>query len=302
MCLNGVVSSVKKLGAFVVKYRIPIMIIYGILLIPSAIGYFLTPNNYDILSYMPDDMNSKQGEQLLEGEFGLSGVGIIMVRGKELWEVQNLKKRIEEVKGVDSVMWIDDYTDIFIPVDFMEEEVREQFISGDSILLQVLFEENARSLPVSYTHLDVYKRQEEMCTKKIDILTGRTEYKGDLQDGIPHGKGTINFENGSVYSGDWKGGRMHGRGIFSWGPGSFLIGEWKENEADGYGTLRTFAGQSYIGQWRRDKFHGKGILSLPDGHRYAGEFKDGLFHGEGMMTRPDGEVLNGKWRKDRFKG
>lgn len=145
----------KKLGAFVVKYRIPIMIIYGILLIPSAIGYFLTPNNYDILSYMPDDMNSKQGEQLLEGEFGLSGVGIIMVRGKELWEVQNLKKRIEEVKGVDSVMWIDDYTDIFIPVDFMEEEVREQFISGDSILLQVLFEENARSLQTNLASREI---------------------------------------------------------------------------------------------------------------------------------------------------
>ncbi len=145
----------KKLGVFTVKYRIPIIIIYSILLIPAAIGYFLTPNNYDILSYMPDDMNSKQGEQLLEEEFGLSGVGIIMVRGKELWEVQNLKKRIEEVEGVDSVMWVDDYTDIFVPIEFIEEDIRTQFVSGDSVLLQVLFEENARSLQTNLASREI---------------------------------------------------------------------------------------------------------------------------------------------------
>jgi predicted RND superfamily exporter protein len=146
---------VKKLGVFAVKYRIPIIVVYVILLIPAAIGYFLTPNNYDILSYMPDDMNSKQGEQLLEEEFGLSGVGIIMVRGKELWEVQNLKKRIEEVEGVDSVMWVDDYTDIFVPIEFIEEDIRTQFISGDSVLLQVLFEENARSLQTNLASREI---------------------------------------------------------------------------------------------------------------------------------------------------
>lgn len=145
----------KKLGIFTIKYRIPIIIIYGILLIPAAIGYYFTPNNYDILSYMPDDMNSKQGEQLLEEEFGLSGVGIIMVRGKELWEVQNLKKRIEEVEGVDSVMWVDNYTDIFVPLEFIEENIRKQFISGDSVLLQVLFEENARSLQTNLASREI---------------------------------------------------------------------------------------------------------------------------------------------------
>lgn len=134
-----------KLGEFVVKNRTRIIIVYLVLLIPAIVGYIATPNNYDLLSYMPDELNSKQGEQLLEEEFELSGLGLIMTRDKQPWEVKELIASIERINGVDRVVWLGDYADIYVPAEFIEEEIRERFISGDTALLQVQFEENART-------------------------------------------------------------------------------------------------------------------------------------------------------------
>ena len=133
------------LGSFVVKYRKAIIIAYLIILIPSIAGYILTQTNYDLLSYMPDELNSKQGEQVLEAEFALSGMGLIMVRNKPAWQVEKLISAIEAVEGVDKVVWLGDYADIYVPVEFIEPVIKERFSSEDSVLLQVQFMENART-------------------------------------------------------------------------------------------------------------------------------------------------------------
>lgn len=134
-----------KLASFVVKHRKGIIVVYITLLIPSAIGYLITPHNYDLISYMPDEMNSKQGEQLLEEEFQLSGLGLLMVRDKKNWEINQLVKELEKIEGIDSVSWLKDYADIYVPVSFINEAVTERFTSGDTDLLQVYFSENARA-------------------------------------------------------------------------------------------------------------------------------------------------------------
>ncbi len=134
-----------KLGEFVVKYRKAIIIVYLVILIPSILGYIFTPSNYDLLSYMPDELNSKQGEQILEEKFELSGLGLLMARGKRSWEINRLIESLEIIEGVDNVVWLGDYADIYIPVEFIEADIKERFISGDNVLLQIQFTENARS-------------------------------------------------------------------------------------------------------------------------------------------------------------
>ncbi len=134
-----------NLGNLVVKYRKIIIAVYIILLLPAAIGYLLTDVNYDLLSYLPDDLNSKQGEVILEEEFSVSGEGLLMARGKKDYQVKALIEELETVGGVEEVLWLGDYADIYVPRDFIEPQIRDRFVSGETVLLQVRFIENARS-------------------------------------------------------------------------------------------------------------------------------------------------------------
>ncbi len=151
-------------GKFVVRYRKTIIITYLIILIPSIVGYALTRTNYDLLSYMPDGLNSKQGEQVLEEEFSLSGLGLIMVREKPGWQIEELISRLEGLEGVDRVAWLGNYADIYVPVEFIEPVIKERFASGDTVLLQVQFTENARS-----------KKTNEAAGRIKNIIDGDTD-------------------------------------------------------------------------------------------------------------------------------
>ena len=132
-------------GRFVVRYRKAIIALYLFLLIPSAIGYLATSVNYDLLSYMPGHLNSKQGEEILEEEFAISGLGLLMAKDKKNYEITGLIKELELVAGIDDIVWLGDYSDIFVPLDFIDPQVTERFVSGDTVLLQIKFRESARS-------------------------------------------------------------------------------------------------------------------------------------------------------------
>ncbi|HOJ12738.1 MAG TPA: MMPL family transporter, partial [Clostridiales bacterium] len=135
----------ERFSKYIVNHKIQVIVLFILLLIPSAIGALKTKSNYDILSYMPGDLNSREGEKILEEIFDLSGTGLIVINSKELWEMQKLKKEIESLSGVDSVISFDDFTDIVVPVDFMNSHIRDRFIKGESVLLQVNFKENSRA-------------------------------------------------------------------------------------------------------------------------------------------------------------
>jgi len=135
-----------NLGRYVVRYRKAIIVFYLLLIIPAAVGYLATGVNYDLLSYMPDDLNSKQGEQILEEEFATSGLGLLMARDKKLHEVENLAGNLESIRGIDEVIWLGDYSDIYMPQEFIDPQIRDRFVSDDTALLQIQFIENARSV------------------------------------------------------------------------------------------------------------------------------------------------------------
>ncbi len=127
----------EKLGRFIVRKRIFIIIIFLILLVPSILGMVKTKINYDLLSYLPDSLDSKKGQVILNENFGLAETVYLAVNGMEMWKVQEIKEKILEIKGVSAVDWLDDYADITVPPDFISDDIKENFISGNSTILQV---------------------------------------------------------------------------------------------------------------------------------------------------------------------
>ncbi|MCR5654555.1 MAG: MMPL family transporter [Lachnospiraceae bacterium] len=130
----------KSFGGWVVKHRIVILIVSVLLLIPSAIGYFGTRVNYDILSYLPKDIETMKGQEILENEFGTGAFSMVVVEGMDYKDVAKLKESVENVDHVKSVIWYDSVADLSFPVEFLPQEVRDVFNNGDATLMAVLFD------------------------------------------------------------------------------------------------------------------------------------------------------------------
>ena len=165
-----------RISTFVVKHRKLILTLTVLLIIPSIIGYLSTRENYDILSYMPGNLNSKQGEEILEENFNLSGQAFVVVENTEVWKVKELKSRLETVEGVEKVVWLDDFEDIALPVEFMNPDIRENFISGDFTILVIQFTDNARAESTMLAVEEIRK----ICGHKV-LFGGEPVIMNDMQ-------------------------------------------------------------------------------------------------------------------------
>ena len=130
----------KAFGKGIVKARFLILIVSIALLIPSAIGYFNTRVNYDILSYLPGDIETMVGQDILANDFGTGAFSMCVVEGMEFKDVAKLKAKIEDVDHVKKVIWYDSVADLSIPVEILPEDVQEVFINGDATMMAVLFD------------------------------------------------------------------------------------------------------------------------------------------------------------------
>lgn len=128
-----------KFGKGVVKLRVPIFIISLLLLIPAAIGMITTRVNYDILTYLPKDIETMVGQDILVDEFETGAFSMCVIEGMEHKEVSELKKQIEEVEHVKAVVWYDSIADLSVPMEFFPDRLVEKFNSGDSTLMAILF-------------------------------------------------------------------------------------------------------------------------------------------------------------------
>ncbi|MFR0880631.1 MAG: efflux RND transporter permease subunit [Oscillospiraceae bacterium] len=130
-----------KFGKWVARHRIVILIIGVLLLIPSAIGMIKTRINYDILSYLPEDIETMKGQDVLMDEFGKGGFSMVMIQGMSDKDVAATKKKIEAVDHVADVVWYDTIADISIPKEVLPDDLYEFFNSGDSTLMAVFFDD-----------------------------------------------------------------------------------------------------------------------------------------------------------------
>lgn len=130
----------EKLGRKIVKFRIPIFIISILLLIPATIGYINTRVNYDILYYLPDDIETIKGQDILVDEFGTGAYSMFLCEGMENKDVAVLKQKIEDVEHVAKLVWYDSFADISIPMEMLPEKIRTAFNSEDSTMMFIIFD------------------------------------------------------------------------------------------------------------------------------------------------------------------
>lgn len=131
-----------KFGKAVVKLRIPILILSILLLIPAGIGYLNTRVNYDILTYLPEDIETMKGQDILLEEFGTGAFSFCVVEGMEPGDVAVMREQMAEVPHVKSVIWYDSLADISIPIEMLPDEIYEFFNNDekDSTMLAVLYD------------------------------------------------------------------------------------------------------------------------------------------------------------------
>lgn len=135
----------EKLGRQIVKFRIPIFIISILLLIPAVFGYINTRVNYDVLYYLPDDIETMKGQNILMDEFGTGAYSMFVCEGMNNKDVAALKEKIEAVEHVSQVVWYDSFMDLSIPMEMLPEEIRTAFNSKNSTMMFIIFDSTTSS-------------------------------------------------------------------------------------------------------------------------------------------------------------
>jgi predicted RND superfamily exporter protein len=142
---GGAVMNMVAFGKKVVKFRIPILIISILLLIPAGLGYVNTRVNYDVLTYLPEDIETMQGQDILVKDFGTGAFSMFIVDGVEDKEVSALKAKIENVEHVQKVLWYDSLADISMPKSMIPKDVYEVFNSDTGTMMAIFFDEGTSS-------------------------------------------------------------------------------------------------------------------------------------------------------------
>ncbi|MCR4605707.1 MAG: MMPL family transporter [Eubacterium sp.] len=125
----------------IAKHRVLIILLAVILLIPAGIGFIMTKVNYDVLSYLPDSLDTVHGQDVMVDEFGMGAFSMIVVEGMEKKDVQKLEKDLEEVDHVKEILWYDDVVDITLPVEMIPEKLRTALFNGDATMMIALFDD-----------------------------------------------------------------------------------------------------------------------------------------------------------------
>lgn len=136
----------KRMSRFIVKRRVLVLIVAVLLLIPSVMGMAATHINYDILSYLPEDLESVIGERYLENDYKLASTAMVTIENMPARQVQDLKEEIKKIDGVGKVLWVDDLTDITVPKEMLPQDVQDIFYGkNDATLVMVTFEDTMSS-------------------------------------------------------------------------------------------------------------------------------------------------------------
>ena len=131
----------QKFGRGVVKLRVPILIVSVLLLIPSIFGFVITRINYDILSYLPSDIETMKGQDIMLDEFGKGGFTLVMLDGMDDKDVEKVKEKIEKVDHVCDVLWYDTLADVSLPKEVLPDDIYDFFNTDNSTMMAVFFDE-----------------------------------------------------------------------------------------------------------------------------------------------------------------
>lgn len=128
-----------KVGKKIVKFRVPILILSIILLIPAVWGYVNTRINYDVLTYLPEDIETMQGQEIMTNDFGIGAFSMLMVDGMEDKDIVKLKEQVEQVDGVENVLWYDSLADIAVPQSVLPSKLYDEYNTENGTMMAVFF-------------------------------------------------------------------------------------------------------------------------------------------------------------------
>lgn len=172
----------KKFAHFIVKFRKLILVLAILLLIPSGIGAAATKINYDILSYLPSDLDSMVGETYLEDDFNLASSAMITVENMPTAQLLDLKDRISEVGGVSDTFWLSDVLDVTVSKDVLPDDIKEfMFNDSGATLMIVRFDDVASSK----TTMDAIAKIKKICQHQA-YIGGLSIIIQDTKDLIDH--------------------------------------------------------------------------------------------------------------------
>ncbi len=135
----------KKFGLFVANNRVLVLVVATLLLIPAAFGFINTRVNYDLLNYLPPELDSTKGQVILEEDFSNSATSMLMLKNKDEKYVMDLKDEIKKIESVESVIWIDDLADVTVPVEMLPDDVQDMFFKKDTTMVMIKFNTSSSS-------------------------------------------------------------------------------------------------------------------------------------------------------------
>lgn len=137
--------SMNRFGKFVTRHKYIILIIGILLIIPSAIGMSMTRVNYDVLSYLPNTLETVEGQDIMVDEFGMGAFSMIVVEHMENKDVVKLKEKLQEVEHVEKIIWYDSVADISLPTAMLPGDLKEALFNDDATMMIALFDDTTSS-------------------------------------------------------------------------------------------------------------------------------------------------------------
>lgn len=130
-----------NIGKWITKHKNIILVIAFILLIPAGIGYVSTRVNYDVLSYLPERLETIKGQDILVDEFGMGAFSMVVVEDMPMKDAAKLEEQLESIDHVKDVLWYDDAVDISVPTEMIPEDLRKAFFNGKATMMIALFDD-----------------------------------------------------------------------------------------------------------------------------------------------------------------
>lgn len=130
-----------NIGKWITKHKNIILVIAFILLIPAGIGYVSTRVNYDVLSYLPESLETIKGQDILVDEFGMGAFSMVVVEDMPMKDAAKLEEQLESIDHVKDVLWYDDAVDISVPTEMIPEDLRKAFFNGKATMMIALFDD-----------------------------------------------------------------------------------------------------------------------------------------------------------------
>lgn len=146
-----------KISKKIAESRVIILVLAFLLLIPSVFGFIKTKINYDILSYLPDDLETVRAEEILKRDFDCGSLSMLIVEGMEDKDVAKMKEKVEKIQGVQKVLWINDVLDSPIPKDILPGSIQDVFYAKDSTMMVIMLEEGSANIITQNAVEDIRK-------------------------------------------------------------------------------------------------------------------------------------------------